>query len=448
MSELKDWLAFVHCRGMGPGTVYKLLQGFDSPQAILAASNSQLANAGLSEKKISSLREVDNTAIDQDMAWCSGSDDRYIIPFYADEYPQMLRQIADPPLVLYVRGDLEVLHTPQLAIVGSRKPSISAANHAAQMAGQLCGYGLTICSGLAVGVDTCAHRGALQAQGLTVAVTATGLDRVYPASNQALAREIVEAGAIVSEFPIGTTPRPAYFPRRNRIISGLCYGTLVVEAALKSGTLTTAAHATEQSREVFAIPGSIDNPQSRGCHALIRNGATLVETIDDILVQIAPLLPSAEQLPLNKTAKTRSAPETEAATKDATVKAVKTALKPAPVKEEPFTEAPVTKAPVKEEPGKEETQPEQSAPLPKTQRNALSDQPQTPVQAADAKQKTTAGLSADMQKALDAFDYTPLALDAIVDATGFDIVTVTNLAFDLELSGAIVAVAGGKYVKT
>jgi len=217
-------------------------------------------------------------------------------------------------------------------------------------------------------------------QGLTVAVTATGLDRVYPAAHQSLAREIAQTGAIVSEFPIGTSPKPAYFPRRNRVISGLCYGTLVVEAALKSGTLTTAAHATEQSREVFAIPGNIDNPQSRGCHALLRNGATLVESIDDILIQLAPLLPTSLPASVNS--------EKVSATYNG--------------------------------------------------HSSVS---------AKGKQQP-AHLSTDTQKILDAFDYTPLSLDAIVDATGFDIITVTNLALDLELDGEIAIVAGGKYIKT
>ncbi len=417
MSELRDWLTFVHCYGMGPRTIYRLLQGFDSPEAILSASNSQLTSAGLSAAKVAALREVDHSAIERDIDWCEASEDRHIIPCFSDSYPPLLKQIADPPLVLYVRGDLDVLHTPQLAIVGSRKPSPGAASHASAMAGQLCDYGLTICSGLAVGVDACAHRGALQADGLTVAVTATGLDRVYPAANQPLAREIVKTGAIVSEFPIGTTPKPAYFPRRNRIISGLCFGTLVVEAALKSGTLTTAAHATEQSREVFAIPGSIDNPQSRGCHALIRNGAMLVETIDDILVQLAPLLPTTvETKPVDATG---SDDENNLTTKTA-------------VPSKHF-----------EQPG--------SAPENRTVKSGPDKLSSKNRQAENGKQqdtKQTQTLTADMQTALDAFDYTPLPLDAIVDSTGFDIVTVTSLAFDLELSGAIVKVAGGKYVKT
>jgi len=169
---------------------------------------------------------------------------------------------------------------------------------------------LTVCSGLAHGIDAAAHQGALQAGGLTVAVTATGLDRVYPAAHRTLARQICEAGALVSEFPIGTNPRAAFFPRRNRIISGLSYGLLVVEASLKSGSLTSAAHATEQSREVFAIPGNIDNPQAKGCHDLLRRGATLVEDIDDILTQLGPVLPSQLSLPASASGDSAEPPDT------------------------------------------------------------------------------------------------------------------------------------------
>lgn len=421
ITELEQWLPFVHCHGIGPRTIHQLLNGFDSPEAILRASDSKLTSAGLSQKKVTALRNTDQSGINRDIEWYKASEDRHIITYSCASYPPLLKQIADPPLVLYVRGDLEVLSTPQLAIVGSRKPSRSAAVHATEMAAQLCAYGLTICSGLAIGVDACAHRGALQAEGLTVAVTATGLDRVYPAAHQSLAREIVQTGAIVSEFPIGTSPKPAYFPRRNRIISGLCYGTLVVEAALKSGTLTTAAHATEQSREVFAIPGSIDNPQSRGCHALLRNGATLVESIEDILIQLAPLLPT--ELPTALPTALPTSTEFEK-TNDANrvhggnVTGTATNEQPQP----PIIENPHSKP----QPELEKKKADEGPSLkPENYRN-----------------------TSDMQKVLNAFDYTPLPLDAIVDATGLDIVTITNLAFDLELSGAIAAVAGGKYVKT
>jgi len=295
--SLKPWLTLVHTQGLGPGILRKLQEALGSVEAVLNASNSQLRNAGASDKVINAFNNVDAQLINDDLEWLDESDDRFIIPRTSDYYPHLLKEIADPPLVLYVRGDPEVLNTPQLAIVGSRKAGHSADRHAFEMAAALAGYGITITSGLALGIDGSAHRGALHADGFTVAVTATGLDRVYPATHQQLAREIAERSAVISEFPIGTNPRASFFPRRNRIISGLCYGTLVVEAALKSGTLTTAAHATSQAREVFAIPGNIDNPQSRGCHALLKKGATLVESVEDILEVLAPILPKSLLFP-------------------------------------------------------------------------------------------------------------------------------------------------------
>ncbi len=290
-SKLSRWLTLVHTKGLGPASLRKLLEGLGSVDSILGASDSKLRQAGVADKIITALRNVDESKIQADLNWQDESDDRTIITGDSDQYPSMLKEIADPPLVLYVRGDPEVLHTPQVAIVGSRKPSHSAENHAFDIAQKLAGYGITVTSGLALGVDSCAHKGALAGNGFTVAVTATGLDRVYPAAHRQLAHDIAESSAIVSEFPIGTNPNAAYFPRRNRIISGLCYGTLVVEATIKSGTLTTAAHATSQAREVFAIPGNIDNPNSHGCHALLKKGATLVENVADILEPLAPLLP-------------------------------------------------------------------------------------------------------------------------------------------------------------
>lgn len=296
--DLIHWLRLVRTHSVGPKTISTLLAAFGSAAKLFAATGSQLRDAGVSHKQIEALQSraaLDQTGID--LEWLAQADDRTILTLDSPAYPPLLKQIPSPPPVLYVRGDTDVLHTPALAVVGSRKPTSQGKRIAARLAAALAQYGITVCSGLAYGIDAAAHEATLDANGLTIAVTGTGLDRVYPASHHKLAHEIAGAGALVSEFPIGTNPRPAYFPRRNRIISGLSYGTLVIEAALKSGSLTTAAHATEQSREVFAVPGSIDNPMSRGCHALIRNGATLVESIDDIIEQIAPILPARLEIP-------------------------------------------------------------------------------------------------------------------------------------------------------
>jgi DNA processing protein len=206
-----------------------------------------------------------------------------------EDYPELLAQIPNPPEQLWVNGDPAALHLPAIAIVGSRNPTRGGLGNAFDFARHLASAGFCIVSGLAQGIDAAAHRGALAAGARTVAFLGHGIDRVYPAVNRELAHEIAAHGALASEFPLGTPPRPERFPQRNRLISGLAFGTLVVEAARRSGSLITARLASEQGREVFALPGSIHNPLSRGCHSLIRQGAKLVETADDIVCELAPL---------------------------------------------------------------------------------------------------------------------------------------------------------------
>jgi len=230
-----------------------------------------------------------------------------IIERGADDYPELFEQIQDPPSLLYVNGDPDVLHLPAIAIVGSRNPTQGGARNAFEFARYLGSIGFCIVSGLAEGIDTAAHRGALDAGAKTVAFLGHGVDRVYPASNRDLAHEIAGNGALVSEFPLGTHPHRSLFPQRNRLISGLSLGTLVVEAARRSGSLITARLAGEQGREIFALPGSIHNPLARGCHELIRQGAKLVETADDIVAELAPLATHVQQNTLESTTKTRPA---------------------------------------------------------------------------------------------------------------------------------------------
>ena len=208
----------------------------------------------------------------------------------SDDYPALLRELRDSPDPLFVAGDPKCLHLPAIAIVGSRNPSRGGVENAYQFSRHLARAGFCIVSGLARGIDTAAHRGALDGGGFTVAVLGHGLDQVYPRANHALAEKIAENGAVVSEYPPGTPPLRGHFPERNRLISGLCVGTLVVEAAKRSGSLITARLAGDQGREVFAVPGSIHNPMARGCHQLIRQGARLAESVDDILDELAPLL--------------------------------------------------------------------------------------------------------------------------------------------------------------
>ena len=212
-----------------------------------------------------------------------------IIPITSEDYPPQLQQIAKPPPLLYIRGNPNCLHLPQLAIVGSRRMTRGAEIIAHSWAKNLAASGFTITSGMAIGIDSSAHRGALEAnKGISIGVIATGIDRIYPSRNASLAEQIIEkGGALVTEFAPGIPPLPAHFPQRNRIISGLSLGVLVVEAALKSGSLITAKYALEQNREVFAIPGSINSSQSKGCHQLIKQGACLVETTAELVEEIA-----------------------------------------------------------------------------------------------------------------------------------------------------------------
>lgn len=287
---LAPWLVLRRLPGVGTRTQHELLEHFGSVENIFAAGRGQLDKllAGKSEAIGAILDGPGAQTFQTEFDWLD-QPDHHLLVWSDPDYPPLLREIADPPLVLYVIGRREALSSPQLAIVGSRNPSPMGRENAQAFAKSLAAAGLTVTSGLALGVDGAAHRGALAVGGTTVAVAGTGLDRVYPARHRELAHEIVKHGALVSEFALGTPPLPENFPIRNRIISGLSLGTLVVEAALQSGSLITARLATEQGREVFAIPGSIHAPQARGCHALIRQGAKLVETAQDIIEELGPL---------------------------------------------------------------------------------------------------------------------------------------------------------------
>jgi len=281
---LAAWLRLTLIPGISGETQRKLLAAFGLPEAIFAAGRLEVRS--VIGDKADLLFDSDSTeAIEHSLAWAS-QPGQNIITLADAGYPPALLEIADPPSVLYVRGNPDLLHRRGLAVVGSRNATPQGTQTAESFARHLAAHGLCIVSGLALGIDAAAHRGALAAPGETVAVIGTGADRIYPARNKDLAIAIAERGAIVSEFPLGT-PAVAYnFPRRNRIISGLARGVLVVEAAPESGSLITARLAAEQGREVFAIPGSIHSPVARGCHKLIKQGAKLVETAQDILEEL------------------------------------------------------------------------------------------------------------------------------------------------------------------
>lgn len=290
-NTLHNWLYLRHLNGIGGATLQKLLQALGSVDAVFSTSHSQLLSLGLNTENCNAITHRQLPDISADLQWLK-QDNHHIITLQDERYPPPLRRLPDAPPVLYVRGDPDYLKQPQLAMVGSRNPTAAGRRTAKEFASHLSIRGITITSGLASGIDAASHEGALQGMAGTVAVLAHGLDMVYPSQHQQLAQRIAENGALLSEMPIATKPARGLFPRRNRIISALSLGTLVVEAARKSGSLITARYALEQDREVFAIPGSIHNPMARGCHQLIRQGAKLVETAADILEELSPLLGS------------------------------------------------------------------------------------------------------------------------------------------------------------
>jgi DNA processing protein len=286
--DFDAWLRLLETPGLGRGTARRLLAHFGSPEAVLAASERSL-QAWLPPSLSKAL--LDGPALyeerrDAARHWLQGDASRCVITLGDAAYPQRLLQAADPPLLLYAQGRLDLLNVDSVAVVGSRQPTPQGAANARALARQLSERGITVVSGLAQGIDGAAHEGALEGHGSTVAVVGTGLDIVYPSRHRALARRVGERGLLLSEFAPGTPPLREHFPLRNRIIAGLSLGTLVVEAALRSGSLITARLALEAGRDVYAVPGSIHAAQSQGCHALIKQGAKLVESVDDIIEEL------------------------------------------------------------------------------------------------------------------------------------------------------------------
>jgi len=282
---LASWLQLTLTPGLGAATLRAMLRQFGLPQGVLQKKRSELVAYASAD----ALAALDSTqvhdAVARALEWAAAPG--HAIVTLADEgYPRALLEIADPPALLYAVGRTELLRRPALAVVGSRNATAQGERNAESFAQALSDAGLTIVSGLALGIDAAAHRGGLAGASSTIAVLGTGIDVLYPRRNSALAAEIASRGVLISEFPLGTAPASQNFPRRNRLISGLTQGCLVVEAALASGSLITARSAADQGREVFAIPGSIHSPLSKGCHALIKTGAKLVESAEDILAEL------------------------------------------------------------------------------------------------------------------------------------------------------------------
>lgn len=267
----------------------KLETKFSDINEITQAKTKDLELIGINNKLIQAIKNPDAKLIENCLKW-NEQENNHIITLLDDNYPQLLKEIASPPLILFVKGNIKILNSRQIAIVGSRNPSPTGIENAYAFAKELASN-FTITSGLALGIDTISHEGAIAAKSKTIAILGTGIDQIYPKSNAALAERIIDyAGALVSEFAIGTKAIACNFPRRNRIISGLSLGTLVIEASLQSGSLITAHFALEQGREIFAIPGSIHNPLAKGCNAIIRQGAKLVETVNDILEEFGSII--------------------------------------------------------------------------------------------------------------------------------------------------------------
>jgi DNA processing protein len=288
LEEARAWLRLVCTPGVSSAMARTLLAQIGLPQAVLSAGLStlgKLVGKDVALKLTSELQAEDRQRIDAALAWLElGAG--FLVTLADSDYPKQLLNIADPPVLLYARGDRALLARDAVAIVGSRNPTPQGERNAEDFARALSQAGLAVVSGLALGVDAAAHRGGLAGEGSTIAVIGTGIDRVYPSRNKELAHDIAGRGLILTEYAFGTPPLKENFPRRNRIISGLSHGVLVVEAAVQSGSLITARMAGEQGREVLAIPGSIHSPQSRGCHALIKQGAKLVESAEDVLEEL------------------------------------------------------------------------------------------------------------------------------------------------------------------
>ena len=285
--EKSLWVALSFIHGLGAQTFCQLLKAFGDPANIYAASFKPLTEIVSEKIAIDIGKGADEEALKDTIQWLS-QPNNYLVTLADAHYPKALLEINDPPPFLYAKGNLALLNQPSIAIVGSRSASVQGEKNAEAFAQGLCEYGLCVVSGMALGIDGAAHRGALKANGATIAVVGTGLDIVYPAKHRDLAHQIIEKnGLIISEFAIGTPSKPQNFPKRNRIISGLSLGCLVVEANLQSGSQITARLAGEQGREVFAIPGSIHSPMAKGCHQLIKQGAKLVDDLRDIIDEIS-----------------------------------------------------------------------------------------------------------------------------------------------------------------
>lgn len=286
MNNLPYFLALNRMDKVGPRTVAKLYKRWPDLHQMFQLSALELEQADLPPLLAKKISSFDMEQIQADLHWLNAAEDHHLLTWDSPDYPALLKEITDPPIVLYAKGQLSAFLQPQLAIIGSRNPSITGINNSYAFAKAIAVQGVTIVSGLALGIDAQAHFGCLDAGGQTIAVMGTGIDCVYPRRHAKLAEQITQKGLILSEFPLKSPPTSGHFPRRNRIISGLSLCILVIEAAIRSGSLITARMALEQNRDVLAIPGSIHNPLARGCHHLLQQGAKLVTSVTDVFDEL------------------------------------------------------------------------------------------------------------------------------------------------------------------
>jgi len=418
-ARLQAWLALSAAHALPAAALRALLSAFGDPQAVLAQTYRVLAEA-VGEKAARAVATAARTdtgdEAERTSAWCA-LPGHALVALDDPAYPGALLNLHDPPPLLYVRGELQWLHAPSVAIVGSRTATPQGIEDAGHFARELAGAGLVIVSGLALGIDAAAHRGALESGSGTVAVIGTGADLAYPAQHRVLADDIAARGAIVSEWPLGTPAKPAHFPQRNRLIAGMVKGVLVVEAAQRSGSLITARLANEMGRDVFAIPGSIHAPLARGCHHLIKDGAKLTETPLDILEEWGlARRPPAEHA--RKHARASSAP-------------VPTAASPAIAKrrlsvaEEPPRDARPAAIGVRS-----------CAPL-----GAL------PLFAGEPEPSPPPAFSVNAARLLDALGHAPAALEILAARTEMSSAALQGALLELELRGHLTVLPGGRYVR-
>lgn len=388
-ADLNHWLAFLRAPGLSAAKRRLMFDTLGCIEAVINITGPQALALRVPADSIAALKRPAQRMLEQDLVWLS-SGPRCLIGIGDHRYPQLLARAPDAPVAIFVEGSIERLMLPTIAIVGSRGATHQGSDFAAALASAFSAAGLTVVSGLALGIDTSAHLGALVGPGSTAAVLATGLDRMYPKQNLALAERIVaEGGTLISEMPLGTAPLPALFPQRNRIISGLSLGVVVVEASVQSGSLVTARFAGEQGREVFAVPGSIHNPMARGCHQLIRQGAKLVESAADVLSELAPMIQGE-------------------------FSAVSPSLDFATI----------------------HTANSQTTPAKRSSRSKP-----TPAKASDTRPQ----IDEETQTFLELIGYDPINIDRLVDLTGLSIAQLSGLLLSLELDGFIDKLSGARY---